>query len=369
MTSDQTAIDQTEAARGEAFMERIFAASLATFDVLNIHLGSRLGLYEALAGGGARTPGELAAATSTDERYVREWLEQQAVTAILEVDDVSAEAPARRYSLPAAHAAVLVEQTNPLYMGGFTRLIGSFGPVLPALIEAYRSGEGVPWGAYGEDGFEGQSEFTRPMFANELARDWLPAIPGIGERLTAGEAVRIADIACGCGWAAIEIARAYPNVHVDGFDLDLPSIERARRTAEAEGVADRVTFHAIDAAEAETDPGYDLVTIFEAVHDLPDPVSVLRTARSMVAEGGVVMVADEGVAETFTAPGDDVERTMYGFSTLLCLPNSRAGSPSVATGTVIRPATMRRFALEAGFSDVTVLPIANDFWRFYQLVV
>ncbi len=177
----------------------------------------------------------------------------------------------------------------------------------------------------------------------------------------------MADIGCGGGWSSISIARAYPGVEVHGFDLDEPAIERARVNAETAGVSDRVTFHAVDPGEAGPAHRYDLVTAFECIHDMPHPVPVLAKMHSIVDEGGAVMVMDEGVAETFTAPGDELERLMYGFSTLVCLPDGMAHPDSVGTGTVMRPATMERYAREAGFSGIEILPIEAGFWRFYRL--
>ena len=174
-------------------------------------------------------------------------------------------------------------------------------------------------------------------------------------------------------WAAagvgpsIAIARAYPEVSIDGFDLDVPAIERARRNAEAEGLSDRVRFHAVDPAEAGPGHAYDLVTAFECIHDLPQPVPVLRTMRSMAGEDGIVLVMDENVAPEFVAPGDEVERIMYGFSTLVCLPDGMSHPGSVGTGTVMRPSVLEGYAREAGFSDVEILPIDAGFWRFYRL--
>ena len=205
------------------------------------------------------------------------------------------------------------------------------------------------------------------MFVNQLPVDWLPAIPELHARLQAGPPARVADIGCGAGWSSIAIARAYPNVRVDGFDLDAPSIAMARANAAAAGIDDRVSFQARDAGDPPLAGRYDLVTAFECIHDLPRPVAVLATARRLLAEDGAMLVADERVAEAFAAPGDDIERLCYGFSVLCCLPAGMAEQPSAATGTVMRPDTLRRYAAEAGFRAVDVLPIEHDFFRFYLL--
>jgi 2-polyprenyl-3-methyl-5-hydroxy-6-metoxy-1,4-benzoquinol methylase len=180
---------------------------------------------------------------------------------------------------------------------------------------------------------------------------------------------RVADVACGTGRSALAIARAYPEVRVDGLDLDEHSIEVAQdhRAAADPEVAERVSFAVRDAADPGFAGRYDLVTVFEAVHDLSKPVEVLGAVRGLLAEGGRALIMDERVADEFTAPGDEVEQVMYGFSVLHCLPVGMAEQPSAATGTVMRPDTLRRYATEAGFAEVEVLPVEHDFWRFYLL--
>jgi ubiquinone/menaquinone biosynthesis C-methylase UbiE len=170
------------------------------------------------------------------------------------------------------------------------------------------------------------------------------------------------------GWSSISIARAYPNVRVDGYDLDEPSIELARHNAEEAGVADRVTFQVRDASDPTLEGRYDLATAFECVHDMGRPVEALGAMRRMVGEEGAVIVADERVPDSFGAPGDDTDRLMYGWSVLFCLPTGLADEPSVGTGTVMRQQTLRRYAEEAGYRGMEVLPIENDLWRFYRLL-
>jgi 2-polyprenyl-3-methyl-5-hydroxy-6-metoxy-1,4-benzoquinol methylase len=236
------------------------------------------------------------------------------------------------------------------------------------VLAAFVRGGGVAWLDFGADAREAQAALNRPVFLSLLAKEWLPAIPDVHARLLADPPARVADIACGAGWSSIAIARAYPNVRVDAFDLDEPSIALARANGAEAGVADRVTFHVRDAADPALDGRYDLVTIFEALHDMARPVEALRATRRLRTHDGAVLVMDERVAEMFTAPGDDVERFMYGCSVLCCLPVGLAEAPSAGTGTVMRPATLRRYAAEAGFREVEVLPIAHDLFRLYRLV-
>ncbi len=365
-TATGTASPGDDAVR-DALVGRLFDAALGTFDLAALHVGERLGLYAALASEDL-TAGELAAVTGTAPRYVREWLEQQAVTGILTVDDQEAGEDERRYSLPAGHREVLLHPESLAFMAPVARLMMGIAAQTPRLLDVFRTGAGLSWEAYGTDVREGQASMNRPMFANLLGPEWLASIPDVDARLRSDPPARVADIAVGGGWSAIAMARAYPKIRVDGLDLDPGSIELARANLATTEVADRVTFMIRDAADPGLAGRYDLATIFEAVHDFSQPVSVLRAVRNLLAPGASLLVADERVAERFTAPGDPVERFMYGFSFLLCLPNVLADDETVGTGTVMRPDVLRRFAADAGYSRVDILPIEAEFWRFYRLV-
>jgi 2-polyprenyl-3-methyl-5-hydroxy-6-metoxy-1,4-benzoquinol methylase len=358
-----TAAEATE--RRDALVERLFMDAIGAFDLFSVHIGDRLGLYRALADHGPLTSTELAEAAGIHERYAREWLEQQAASDILEAegDDYAS----RRFSLPEGHDEALLDVSSLNHIAPMARaVLASIRPI-DALLEAMRTGGGVPYADYGEDLHEAQAAFTRPLFENLLGSEWLGTVSEIRERLEADPPARVADIACGQGRSSIEIARAFPKVQVDGIDSDTASIEFARRNLEGSGVEDRVTFHDRDAADAALAGRYDLVTIFEALHDMSYPVDVLRAARGLLAEGGVMMIGDERTEESFTAPAGETERLYYGFSILHCLPVGMVGEGAAGTGTVIRPGTVRRYAEEAGFSSCEVLPIENDFWRFYLL--
>ncbi|MGH2350290.1 MAG: SAM-dependent methyltransferase [Chloroflexota bacterium] len=365
----QTPTSEQHAEQRDVLAGRLFQSFLGTMDLLAVYLGDRLGLYRALAEGGPATAGELAARTGTHQRYVREWLEQQAVTGILDVDDDAAEAAARRYRLRPGYAEVLLDQDSLSYLAYLGRFAVALGTTAPAVRDAFRNGGGVSWEQFGEDMRAGQGEANRPIFGTLLGTAWLPAIPDIHARLGAETPARVADIACGVGWSSIAIAKAYPNVQVDGFDLDAPAIETARQNAAAAGVADRVRFHGRDAGDPALAGRYDLVIICEALHDLSRPVEALQTMRRLAAAGGAVVVVDERAAEVFAAPGDDTERLLYGYSVLCCLACGLAEQPSAATGTVMRPATLRQYAQEAGFREMEVLPIEHDVFRIYRLII
>jgi 2-polyprenyl-3-methyl-5-hydroxy-6-metoxy-1,4-benzoquinol methylase len=357
-----TPTDVTE--RRDALVERLFMDAVAAFDLLSVYLGDVLGLYRALADRGSLTSSELAEAAGIHERYAREWLEQQAATGLLELESAEGE---RRFRLPEGHDEALLDVSSLNYIAPMARaVVGSVRP-LEALVAAFRSGDGVPYADYGDDLHEAQAAFTRPLFENLLGKEWLPSVPELHERLLADPPARVADVACGQGRSSIEMARAYPKIEVDGVDADTASIKRARENLAGSGVEDRVTFHELDAGDGAFTGRYELVTIFEALHDMSYPVQVLRAARTMLADAGVVFIGDERTEDEYTAPASEIERLFYGFSVFHCLPVGMVGEGAAGTGTVIRAETVRRYADEAGFTSSEVLPIENDFWRFYLL--
>jgi len=344
----------------EALIERLFAAANATFDIYSIYLGERLGLYRVLAARGPLDPRGMADAAGIDERYAREWLEQQAATGLLVLDG-------GRFHLPEGHAAVLAHRDDPSYFAPLSRMLVAAGGKLPALVGAFGTGDGIGWEEYGLDMVEGQSELNRPMFIHQLGQEILPAIPEVHAKLSRPGA-RVAEIGFGGGWASIGIAAAYPGVTVDGFDPDPDSVEIATRNALEAGLSGRIAFYGVDGAQAVARGGtYDVVCAFECIHDLVDPVAVLDAMRRLAGPDGAVLVMDERVADAFEGPADDVERFMYGWSVTTCLANGRVGHPSAATGTVLRTPILEEYALRAGFAALETLPIENDFFKFYLL--
>ncbi len=364
----QAAVTATERTAA-ALAARLSVAGLGTLEILSVYLGDRLGLYRALREGGPLTPAELGSHAGIDPRYAREWLEQQAASDILDVDNVAAAPEDRRFRLPEAYGEALLDPDSPHSIAPLARSIVACAKVLPQLMEAYRAGDGVAWSAFGPDMIEAQGDLNRPWLVNSFGSELLPAIPTVHDRLVADPPVHVADVACGVGWAAIAIARAYPKARVDGFDLDESSIELAQENALAAGVDDRVTFAVRDAADPLAAGQYDLAVIIEAVHDLARPVEVLSAVRRMLRPDGVALVVDERTEESFAAPAGEIERMHYGFSILTCLPAAMTERPTAATGTVIRAETMRRYASEAGFATVDRLDEPElDTLRFYRLI-
>jgi len=352
----------------EALAGRIFSTGVGAAELCTAYLGIHLGLYRSLAASPA-TSAVLAERTGCDERYVREWLTAQAVAGLLTAagpDPASAE-----FELAEGTYEVLVDETSPAYLGGLADVVAAAGRVLPLLADAYRTGAGVPYAAYGPDGVSAQSALNRPAFVNSLVADWLPQLPDVLARLRdEARPARVADLGCGTGWAAIELAKAFPHVRVDGLDSDEASIAIGRQHAAGHGVAGRVNLEVADLADESADwsPRYDLVLFVECVHDFPRPVEALRHARAALRPGGTVLVVDERAAETFTAPGDEIERFFAAASTIWCLPQGRVGQDPEPVGTLIRPAAMRDLACRAGYADAVILPIEHPAWRFYRLV-
>jgi 2-polyprenyl-3-methyl-5-hydroxy-6-metoxy-1,4-benzoquinol methylase len=350
--------------RRDALAERLFLNAIGAFDLFSVYLGDRLGLYRALADHGAMTSAELAeAAESTSATHASgSSTRPRASCWTSRGTPTSGGSASPRGTTRSCSTRRALNYGAPLARA----VLASIRPV-DALVEAFRNGGGVPYAAYGDDLHESQAAFTRPLFENQLGKEWLPAVPEIHDRLSSSEPARVADVACGQGRSSIEIARAYPNAQVDGIDSDRASIEAARKNVEGSGVEARVTFHERNAADAGLAGRYDLVTIFEALHDMSYPVEVLKAARGLLGDGGLVFIGDERTAEEFTAPASEAERLFYGFSVFHCLPVGMVGEGAAGTGTVIRPQTVKDYARQAGFASCEVLPIEHDFWRFYLL--
>ena len=361
------AFEPSADSRRDALVARLRGGALAALDLLCVYIGDRLGLYRALAKRPGVTPEQLAAVAGVHARYAREWLEQQTVSGILETENPDAPDEERRYRLPPGHDEVLLDESSLDFMAATAQGVVSCTRPLDAILDAFRTGEGVPYAAYGRDASESQARSTRGLYEKLLTSRWLPAVPALDARLRADPPARVADVACGDGHSTIAIARGYPRVLIDGIDLDERSIAGARELLAESGLEDRVAFHRRDAADPELARRYDLVTILEALHDMSYPVDVLRTLRRMLAPGGCVFLADERAAERFSPDAGDTERLHYGFSVLHCLPVGMNGDDAAGTGTVMRPDTVQRYATEAGFVGVEILPIDDQFWRFYLL--
>ncbi len=345
--------------RATALSERLLGQTVQVVEAAAGWLGYELGWYAALRDGGPATPEELAARTGTAVRYAREGLEQQAVAGILDAAD-------GRYTLPPEHAAALLDRDSLLWTEPLARSMLVAVRRLPAIAEAARTGGGVPWEAYGPELSAAQGDGNRPALRHAFAGSWVPQLPALRDRLERG--ARVADVGCGEGWAAIGLAERFPAITVTGVDLDDTALAAAARHAEEAGVADRVGFHRADAGSGLPGGPYDVAIAVECVHDMPHPVEVLAAVRAATTEDALIYVVDEAADEELRTPGDEIQRLLYGFSLLVCLPDSLSHEGSVGTGTVMRPATLDGYARRAGFTGATPVPVTDTgFWRFYEL--
>jgi SAM-dependent methyltransferase len=351
----------------DAFVESALESVGGAMRLFSIYLGDRLGYYEAMRDGEYRTALELARATKTDARCTREWLEQQTVSGIVEVEDALEPAEARRFRLPAEHGEALAEPDSLNYIAPLGQIFAGAVQPLEQIVNAFHTGRGVPYENYGTEMREGQARMNRAMFLRQLGQEWIPAMPDVAERLRSDPPARVADIGCGCGWSSIGLAQAFPTIFVDGFDLDEASVTDGQRNVAEAGLRERVKIEARDCGDPGLTGSYDLALALECIHDMADPVSVLSSMRRMVVPGGAVLVADERVAESFRPDGGDVDWLMYGWSVFHCLHVGMTERPSRCTGTVMRQPTFEGYAREAGFTEVEVLSIDNLFFRFYRL--
>jgi len=350
----------SDQAKAEALSERIFNEINGAMSALSLYVGYRLGLFRALADTGPTTPSDLAKRTGYHERYVREWLEGMAAGRYVAYDtDV------HRFSLTPDQSAVYLEADHPAHALPNVAFIPSLAGVLPKLLRAFREGGGVPFEEYGQDLVDAQGAGYHPMFVNELAGTWIAAMPDVEAKLRRGG--RVVDVGCGVGWSAITLARAFPKARIDGVDPDARSIEQARRNAEEARVADGVRFEQSGIEQASLEGPYDLATLFECLHDMAYPLEALRAVRRLLAPDGAVLITDEKVGETLEENTNVLGQLYYNFSLLHCLPQAMAHPGSAATGAVIKPSTVRRYALEAGFSRFEILRVENPLFRLYRL--
>jgi SAM-dependent methyltransferase len=314
----------------------------ATLNTALVVMGDKLGLYKAMAGAGPLTPVELARRTGVSERYVREWLNAQAAGGYVEYDPTGS-----TYTLPPEQAMALTDEDSPAYLPGFFQIaLGSVSDS-PRIVESARSGDGVGWHEHSHDVFDGCERFFRPGYNANLIPAWLPALDGVVEKLEAGATV--ADVGCGHGSSTILMAQAYPGSTFVGADYHGGSIETARERARTAGVADRIRFEAVPAAEISGD-GYDLVTMFDCLHDMGDPVGAARRVRRAIADDGTWMIVEPRAGDRVEDNLNPVGRAYYGFSTLLCTPASLSQEVGLALGAQAGPARIRDVVSAAGFT-------------------
>ncbi|MGW4947575.1 class I SAM-dependent methyltransferase [Actinoplanes sp. NPDC004185] len=322
------------------FIGRFVGDLGATVAAGNVVIGHRLGLYKALTGG-PLTPAELAERTETDPRYVTEWLRGQAAGGYVDRDGDD------RYVLSEEQAFALADPDGPLYApGAFLLALGALRAE-PRITEAFRSGAGLGWNEQDADVFVGCEQFFRPGYIANLVPSWIPALDGVEARLRSG--ARIADVGCGLGASSVLMATAYPRSTVHASDYHQGSIDLAHKRAADAGVADRVSFEAAGAQQFSGDH-YDLVTTFDCLHDMGDPLGAARHIRDVLAPEGTWMIVEPAAGDTVADNMNPVGRVYYGFSTLLCVPNAMSQPGGYALGAQAGEAAVRQLVTDAGFT-------------------
>jgi len=325
-----------------AFVYRAVGEVGATLNTALVVMGDRLGLYRALAGAGPLRSDELADRTGTSERYVREWLNAQAAGGYVEYDPASA-----TYTLPVEHAVALTDEDSPAYLPGIFQIaLGSLHDS-PRITEAARTGAGIGWHDHVSDVHEGCERFFRPGYNANLVSAWLPALDGVVAKLSSGALV--ADVGCGHGASTVLMAEAYPASSFVGSDYHEGSIDTARQRASAAAVADRVRFEVAPAA-SYSGSGYDLVTMFDCLHDMGDPIAAARHVLRSLAPDGVWMIVEPAAGDNVEDNLNPVGRTYYSFSTLLCCPASLSQEVGMALGAQAGEARIREVITTAGFT-------------------
>jgi SAM-dependent methyltransferase len=328
----------------EAFVGKVVTECAAALSVPLVVIGDRLGLYRALAEAGPLTSTELADRTGTKERYVRDWLVNQAAGEYLEYDPET-----NRYSLPEEYAIVLTDESSPYFLGGAFQVTPPLIMAQDHIAALFRSGEGMAWGEHDHELFPGAERFWRSGYLGNLVNTWIPALDGVKAKLESGAAV--ADIGCGYGAALILLAKAFPLSRFFGFDLHGASIEHARAAAREAGVADRVVFD-VDSAEHYPGTGYDLITFFDSLHDMGDPVGAVRHARQILAPDGSLMIVEPMAGQRVEENLNPVGRAFSAFSVLCCTPNAIAQG-GTALGTIATDQQLRDVVLAAGLTEFT----------------
>lgn len=330
--------------RLDELMGRLVSDCAAASTAPLVVIGDHLGLYKALAAHGPMTSFELAESTGTHERYVREWLSAQAAAGY-----VVYHAEAERFSMTPEQAMAFADDDSPAFLVGAFETQAAIWAGREKIESAFRSGRGVGWHEHDPILFCGCGRFFRTGYRTHLVHDWLPAISGLVDELERG--ISVADVGCGVGASTIIMAEAFPNSRFTGSDYHAGSIAKARIEAAAAGVAGRVRFEEAQAESFDGGP-YELVTIFDALHDMGDPIGAARRIRQMMAPHGVLMVVEPLAGDRLADNLNPIGRMYYSASTMLCTPASLSQSPRMGLGAQAGEKRLRAVLEEAGFSSV-----------------
>jgi SAM-dependent methyltransferase len=332
---------QVDQAKLDQFLGKALGEMGAAINAALVLVGDKLGLYKAMTGAGPMTPQELAQKTSTNERYVREWLSAQAAGGYVTYDPSNG-----RFTLPDEQAFALAVDDSPAFLPGAFQVLCSVVKDEPRITEAFRTGSGVGWHEHCSDLFQGTERFFRPGYAAHLVQEWIPALRGIEAKLQAG--AKVADVGCGHGASTILMAKAYPKSQFVGFDYHAPSIEAAWNAAREAGVEGRVGFQVAWAKEFPG-KGYDLVAFFDCLHDMGDPVGAAAHVRSTLASDGTWMIVEPFANDSLQDNLNPIGRMFYCASTMICTPASRAQEVGLALGAQAGEARIRDVVTQGGF--------------------
>ncbi|MGH3829123.1 MAG: class I SAM-dependent methyltransferase [Pseudonocardiaceae bacterium] len=341
----------------QAFSARIMGDMSGAMVSIMCVLGDRLGLFEELGAAGPATSAELAARTGMSERYLREWLYCLASAGYLEADSAG-----ERFFLPPEHALTLTAEGSPFCLGGSYQLLAAFCGMITPVAHAFSTGDGVPLESYDTDLYEGMQRLSATWFDNMLVQQWIPAVEGLSAKLQSG--VRVADIGCGAGRALLRLAAAFPHSRFVGYDRLRSNIERARTAAQAAGAAESVQFEQGDALRMLSGR-YHLITAFDVLHDLPDPVGLLRQVGHVLDPDGVLLLLESNCADRPSDNRGPATTILYATSVLFCVPTSLADG-GAGLGTMgLPPAKVHELCTEAGLTSVHQVPVMNPFNALY----
>ncbi|MBR0970560.1 MULTISPECIES: class I SAM-dependent methyltransferase [Bradyrhizobium] len=328
--------------RLNAFMGKMITEVGAAMNASLLLLGDKLGLYRALAGKGPMNSAELASATGTNERYVREWLASQAASGYVEYDSASG-----KFSMLPEQAMALADENSPVFLGAVGNVIAAAFLDEPKITDAFKSGKGVGWNRRSECLFCGTARFFRTGYMHNLVQAWLPALDGVVDKLKRG--AKVADVGCGHGVSTRLMAEAFPNSRFYGFDYHEGSIEAARKAATEAKLGDRVSF-AVHSAKTYPAEGYDLVCFFDCLHDMGDPVGAISHVREAMAKDGTCMLVEPFAGDRLEDNLSPVGRVYYAASTMICTPASLDQEVGLALGAQAGEARLRKVAREGGLT-------------------
>jgi 2-polyprenyl-3-methyl-5-hydroxy-6-metoxy-1,4-benzoquinol methylase len=347
---DQSKVDQ--------FVERLLSDSATVMHGLLCYVGDRLGIFSAMAKLDTFTLDQLAAATKLNQRYLQEWLGSMVAAKYVDYD-----ASKKTYCFPKEHALPLADDSFPYFFGGIFQQIAALAKVTPQVAESFKTGKGVKQDQYSADLFEGIERTSGSWYKNQLIQNWLPTMPDVIQKLQAG--AKVCDVGCGCGQAAIVLAKAFPKSEVLGFDNHDGSLERAKQNATTSGAGGNLKFQVIDCTKLPSQQ-FDLITAFDVIHDSVAPVDLLKSIQQALKDDGTFLMVEMNVSNDVAENISDMGKLLYSISTLYCMTTSLAEG-GAGIGALMGESKARELAIQAGFREFRRLPIEDPFSALYEL--